>query len=219
MKNTDHIANHDQYSRSYDSQVNEYHSHAHDVLFGMCYKYVKTGENLLDLGIGTGLSSVHFAKIGLEITGLDGSNEMLKECEKKKFAKELKKFNIQEIPFPYQDESFSYVICCGVFHFFDLILPIFKDVQRVLKTGGIFAFTIASPTIEEKKSFFDQIPDNINSPTAWGIPIFKHTDEYIYRISDELGFSILKEQKLLVKGGKDESDDILFKAIVMRKEI
>ena len=37
---------------SYDNQVKEYDSYGHDVLFGMCYDYVNTGEKLLDIGIG-----------------------------------------------------------------------------------------------------------------------------------------------------------------------
>ena len=35
-------------------------------------------DRLLDIGIGTGLGSLPFAKTGLEIFGIDGSGEMLK---------------------------------------------------------------------------------------------------------------------------------------------
>jgi len=51
-----------------------------------CYEYIKPGDSLLDLGIGTGLSSVLFAKVGLNITDLDGSLEMLKECRKNRLS-------------------------------------------------------------------------------------------------------------------------------------
>ncbi len=218
MNDIDHIKNHGKFAKSYDSQVKEYHSHGHDVLFGMCFEYVKAGDSLLDLGIGTGLSSINFARIGLDITGLDGSPEMLDECRKKDFAKELKQYNIQDVPLPYPDNSFSHVLCCGVFHFFSDLSPIIRDSYRLLKTGGIFAFTIASPTAKDKASISGDIPDFIKSPTAWGISIFKHSDEYIRSISEELGLKILKEQKVLADSGDKDSEDILFKVIVMRKE-
>lgn len=87
MDNADHIKSHDEFAGIYDSQVKQYNSYGHEVLFGMCYEYIKPGDSLLDLGIGTGLSSVLFAKAGLNITGLDGSLEMLKECGKKDLQK------------------------------------------------------------------------------------------------------------------------------------
>jgi len=90
MNDIDHIQNHGKFAKSYDAQVREYHSHGHDVLFGMTYEYVKSGDTLLDLGIGTCLSSINFAKVKLNVTGLDVSPEMLQECRKKDFAKELK---------------------------------------------------------------------------------------------------------------------------------
>ena len=217
MNKTDHITNHGQFAKSYDEQVKGYHSHGHDVLFGMCFEFVKPGDTLLDLGIGTGLSSINFAKVGLNVTGLDGSPEMLDECRKKDFAKELKQYNIQDVPLPYPDNSFSHVICCGVFHFFGEIMPIIEDSYRLLKPGGIFAFTIATPTVKDKTSIVGNITDFIETPTAWGIPIFKHSDEYIRSISEELGFTILKEQKVLADSGDKDSEDILFKVIVMRK--
>ena len=75
MKRVNGIYAHDQEADLYDEQVREYESYAHDVLFGMSFEYVRSGERLLDLGIGTGLASLPFAKLGLEVFGLDGSAE------------------------------------------------------------------------------------------------------------------------------------------------
>jgi hypothetical protein len=48
----------DQYDYSesaaaYDDLIKEYDSHAHDVIFGMAFQYVRPGETLLDIGTGT----------------------------------------------------------------------------------------------------------------------------------------------------------------------
>ena len=83
MYKTDHPKSHDEFATIYDSRVKEYKSYGHEVIFGMCYEYIKPSDSLIDVGIGTGLCSVLFAKAGLNMTGLDESLEMLKECRKK----------------------------------------------------------------------------------------------------------------------------------------
>ena len=146
MRKTDGIRAHDEEAHIYDQQVREYEYFAFDVLFGMCYQYVKPGERLLDLGIGTGLASLPFARAGLEVYGLDGSTEMLNVCESKGFAQDLKCFNLLEMPLPYSRGFFSHVISCGVFHFFGDIGPMVKEVSRIMGSDGTFAFTVAVPS-------------------------------------------------------------------------
>jgi ubiquinone/menaquinone biosynthesis C-methylase UbiE len=216
MTEIDQIKSHDQFAPNYDSQVKEFNSYGHDVLFGMCYEFISADDLLLDLGIGTGLSSIHFAKAGCHVFGLDGSAGMLDECRKKGFAKELQQYNIQDVPLPFPNESFSIIICCGVFHFFSDLQPIIRESFRLLKDSGIMAFTISSfqkSQLKDKNS----IPDYIEVSTAWAIPIFKHSDSYINNMVKVLGFSVIKEQKILSDSGDKSTPDILFKAIVLQK--
>ncbi len=216
MKNY-HITNHDRFAENYDTQVKEYNSYGHDVLFGMSFEYVKAGDSLLDLGIGTGLSSVHFAKINLEVTGIDGSEKMLEQCQDKDFARELIKHDLTELPFPWADGSFNHVICCGVFHFFGELNSLFKEVDRLMKPDGIFAFTIAGLTKSEAGSGKYNDIDFLETPTAWGVPIYRHTNQYIRKLASLFGYDILKEQKVLSDSGDPQADDLLFKVIVCRK--
>ena len=217
MDNSDHIKFHDKFASDYDSQVKEYNSYGHEALFGMCYEYIKPGDSLLDLGIGTGLISVLFAKAGLNISGLDGSIEMLKECRKKGFAKEIKQYDVQDVPLPYSNNVFSHIVCCGVFHFFGALLPTIKETYRILRSNGIFAFTIASLISNEAGFDCESMPEYVEIESPWGVPIFKHSDKYIYKIAETLGLTIQKEQKVLADSGDKEADDILFKVIVMQK--
>ena len=174
MKNVDTISVHDREATQYDQQVREYNSYGHDALFGMSFEYVNPRESLLDIGIGTGLASQSFAKVGLDVYGCDGSTEMLKVCESKAFAKELKLFDFKNLPLPYFGSSFNHLICCGVLHFFGELETIFKEVMRIIKPGGIFAFTVAAQTSDEKAAINDNLQDYIETPTPWGVPIFKH---------------------------------------------
>ncbi len=217
MENTNNIKSHDKFAATYDLQAKQYNSYGPEALFGMCYQYIKPKDNLLDLGIGTGLSSVNFAKAGLNIFGFDESLEMLKECQKKGFTSELKQHSILDIPFPYSNKAFSNIICCGVFHFFGNLEPIIKETYRILKPNGIFAFTIASLTKKEAAADYENMPNYIEVQSAWGVPIFKHSNKYVENIAKTFGLTIHKEQKVLVDSGIKDSDDILFKIIVMQK--
>ncbi len=219
MDKMDHIKSHDKFASIYDSKAKEYNSHGHEVLFGMCYEYVRPGDSLLDLGIGTGLSSALFAKAGLKITGLDESLEMLKECRKKGFAKEIKQYNIQDVPLPYSDNAFSHIVCCGVFHFFADLHPTIKEAYRILRPAGIFAFTIALLTTKETGLDCKSIPDYIEVQSASGIAVFKHSDKYVNKITETLGLTIQKEQRILADSGDKDVGDILFKVIVMQKTV
>ena len=217
MNSTKDIKLHDKIASEYDSLAKKYNSHIHELLFGMCFKYVKPGDSLLDLWIGTGLSSFLFAKAGLNITGLDGSVEMLKECKKKGISKEIKQYNIQDVPLPYSDNIFSHIVCCGVFHSFGDLLPITKEAYRILRPGGIFAFTIILLTVKDAGFNCESMPEYIESSSAWDTPFFKHSDKYINGIARELCFTIQKEQKVLSDSGDKDIGDVLFKIIVMQK--
>ncbi len=219
MEKTDHIKSHDEFASTYDAQVKQYNSYAHEILFGMCYEYIKPGDSLLDLGIGTGLSSINFDRAGLDVYGMDASPGMLEECRKKGFAKEIRQFNVLDVPLPYSDNSFSHIVCCGVFHFFGDLLPAIRDAYRILRSPGIFAFTIASLTEKEAASHGEGMPDHIEVQSAWGVPIFKHSDKYINTIAKTLGLTIQKKQKVLAESGDKDAEDILFKIIVMQKTI
>ena len=217
MGKVDRISAHDQEATRYDQQVREYNSYVHDALFGMSFEYVNPHDSLLDIGIGTGLASLPFAKVGLEVFGCDGSTEMLKVCESKAFTKKLKVFDLQNIPLPYSDSFFDHVICCGVFHFFGGLEAIVKEVMRIIKLGGIFAFTVAAHTSDEETVTGDNLQGYLETPTPWGVTIYKHSDRYVTNLLQAHGFDILKIQKLLIRGGPEDSEDMLFRVYVARE--
>lgn len=191
----------------YDDQVKEYDSYGHDVVFGMSFEYVKQNEKILDLGIGTGLASIKFSKIGLKVYGLDISEDMLNICRTKSFAEELKLHNLSDNRIPYNDDYFDHIICCGVFHFIGDLRNIFSEASRLMKEGGIFAFTI-SPD--------DKTEEYVKQMTAWGVPIYKHSPGFIKKLLDINGMRLLKEQMLLLKGADKVNYDMLFSVMIAR---
>lgn len=192
---------------NYDNQIKAYDSYGHDALFGMSFDFVNADEKLLDIGIGTGLASIQFSKVGLKVYGLDASQEMLNACQSKSFTEELRLYDMTCDTIPYEDHYFNHVISCGALHFIGDLTNLFTEVKRVMKKGGIFAFTIAPQ---------ETAVGYIEEPTSWGVSIFKHASQYIMDLLDENDLELQKEQRLLIKGEDKVSYNMLFSVLITR---
>ena len=174
----------------------------------MAYEYVQPGESILDIGIGTGLSSVLFNKAGLEVYGIDSSGEMLSVCREKGFAKDLKTYDLIEGHWPYEDCRFHHAIACGVFHFFKSLDVFFMETSRILKNDGIFCFTVAEPAGGETEHVNDD----------YGIVIYSHDDSYVDLMAERYGFIRMKSISYLTYTGTDKIGTARFKGIIFKKK-
>jgi ubiquinone/menaquinone biosynthesis C-methylase UbiE len=192
MSPISNAALHDAYAAEYDSQVLAYDCHIHDLLFGLCYEYLQPGEGLLDAGIGSGLSSIPFAKAGLEVHGMDFSPAMLDICRAKHFTASLKNHDLQDAPWPYPDGSFSVLVCCGIFHFIPGLENIFSEARRVLRAGGCFAFTTKIPPLQEASQ------GEVFQENSGDFEIYSHGPGTIEALLKKEAFRRLKVQNCFV---------------------
>jgi cyclopropane fatty-acyl-phospholipid synthase-like methyltransferase len=79
--------------------------------------FIRPGQTILDIGIGTGLGSEPFFQAGIRIVGIDVNEEMLDACRKKGFAVCLLRHDLTVVPYPFGDETFDQAISTGVFLF------------------------------------------------------------------------------------------------------
>ena len=100
------------------------------------------GLDVLDLGIGTGLTSAPFAKAGGVVTGIDASAAILEVCAKKGFAKSLILADLSEGEIPALPDRFDVVLCIGLIEFVRNVDGFFRSVAAVLKPQGIFVVAI-----------------------------------------------------------------------------
>ncbi|WP_272032231.1 class I SAM-dependent methyltransferase [Oceanobacillus kimchii] len=126
----------------------------------------KESKNLLEVGAGTGQDSLYFQQLGLEVTSVDLSPEMVKLCIAKGLhAKEMSVFDLE---FP--DDIFDVVWSLNcLLHIMKEDLPrALHEIKRVLKPDGIFYMGVYggkdSQGIWEKdtynpKRFFSFYPD------------------------------------------------------------
>ncbi|MEM3101633.1 MAG: class I SAM-dependent methyltransferase [Candidatus Nitrosotenuis sp.] len=98
------------------------------------------GKKILDIGCGAGEASVYFAKKGAHVTAIDISEAMLSVAERvarrHNVYIDTKISSSEDIGFP--DETFDIVYASNLLHHVD-IEPTLREVNRVLKMGGIFA--------------------------------------------------------------------------------
>ena len=95
-----------------------------------------------------------------------------------------------------------------MFHFFEDLHPIFKEIARFVKPNGIFAFTLKIVSedlpIDSYATFYE------NSD-----PIFSHSDGYIRQLLKWSGFQRHKELKFFALD--DDEKDLLLIGYVVQK--
>jgi predicted TPR repeat methyltransferase len=218
MRTNDTIIADEQSAVEYDQRARESGWFGHEVVFGMTYAFTKPGDTLLDLGIGSGLSSFPFHRAGLYVYGLDGSAQVLKVCKSKGFAKDLKQHDLRHMPLPYPSGFFNHVISVSVLNSFADLGPLFAEVARVIQTNGIFAFTVE----EQKPGQEDHYAINRVAVTEQpqeesAVMLFRHPEDYITTQLSRNGFAPLKALEFVAFKYPAEHRDVLFKAWIAAK--
>lgn len=187
---------------SYDRQAREMGWHGHEALFGLMHEYVRRGQTLLDMGIGTGLSSEPFHRAGLQVSGFDSSDEMLLACADKGFVGALVRHDLLDTPFPYADASYHHVISLAVLHLVRDLGPVFAEAGRIVRPGGIFGFSV-----EAQKSGQDRSHVVRGGVDDSEIEMIRHADEEVRALLDQSGFEVCKRFEFLAdplhEGGID----------------
>ena len=155
---------------------------------------LKEGENVLDLGSGSGMDVfVAALKVGStgHVSGVDMTDEQLEKAER--LRKESHSGRIENVSFhktyieklPFADASFDVVISNGVINLCPDKEKVFAEVARVLKPNGRM---VIADIVTEK-----QLPENVvcNS-TLWAACIGGAAQQGSYRESiEKAGLEIL----------------------------
>jgi predicted TPR repeat methyltransferase len=199
-----------EHAENYDKKAEKSNWHGSEVLLELAKPYINSREKVLDLGIGTGGTSILFHKAGLRIYGMDFSAEMLKVCKAKGIAEELKEHDLLDHPYPYESNSMDHAICGGVLHIFEDLKPIFDEVARILWSGGSFSFTCADHNNAKCK-----IQKDFNHKhMGQNITLYEHNKASIEKTLKSCGFTLRKSSEFLVTLDAQNNSLRLFNAYV-----
>jgi len=173
----------------YDRTAEEYNWRGPEIAFGLSYAFVNPGESVLDIGIGTGLSSILFHKAGLHVYGMDVSAKMLEACRGKGFAADLKEHDLTVEPYPYDAASLDHAICLGVLNFFRDLRPVFREVARILRDDGVFAFVVGDRAPREKAEFVVE-PEHTQSDST--VMMYCHDTEEINDLLNDNDLALVR---------------------------
>jgi predicted TPR repeat methyltransferase len=198
---------------TYDDEAEASGWYGPEVIFGLMYHFVKSGESIMDIGIGTGLASVLFRKAGLKVHGMDGSPQMLDACRHKGFEA-LKMHDLSHSPYPYDSESMHHVVSTGVFNFFSDLSLVFEESARILRQGGLFAFTVGDRTGNEPHAIKVGAEHTRADQT---ITMYLHSTEQIETWMKESGFRSLRSLAFQTFVDRERKKSIQAKAYLARK--
>jgi len=147
------------------------------------------GKHVLELGCGGGQCSVAFALRGARVTGIDFAEGQLA------FARKLAAGHGAEVEFlqhdvrdlsPFADDSRDVVFSAFALMYLDDRPRVFREVRRVLKPGGIFAFSVDHPLFRKVDLDTLTIVESYNEtgPAVDDLGELGTTTMYRYRIGD-----------------------------------
>jgi|GEM_PF-3267749 len=101
---------------------------------------VKKGK-VLDIGCGPGAYEEDLSETGLEIYGVDPSEEMVRIANSKNLLNSrFSAGSIEKLGF--EENFFDGVLCIGVLEYLDKIKAGIKETARVVRKGGVAIFTV-----------------------------------------------------------------------------
>src|SRR5881392_1667265 len=139
---------------------------------------VRAGQNVLDVGCGTGVAAITAVRVGARVRGIDLTPELLER------ARENARIANVEIDFregdaealPFDDAAFD-VVLSQFGHMFaprpDIAIA---EMLRVLKPGGTISFSTWPPELLIGRSFtlvgsyMPPPPPGVSPPPQWGDP-------------------------------------------------
>ena len=137
---------------------------------------VHRGDRLLDVGCGTGVVALTAAQVGAKVSGSDLTPELIMRAKENAQISNLNiDFQIADVEdLPYKDDEFDFVLS----QFGHMFAPrpeiALKEMLRVLKPGGVVAFSTWPPELLTGRLFIltgkysPSAPKDISPPVMWG---------------------------------------------------
>lgn len=142
---------------------------------------IRRESRVLDLGSGSGDLTIMLAGTGASVAGVDFSRQMVEVARRRHPTIIFHEADAEALPF--DRESFDAVVANCVVHHLARPVVVFKEVSRVLKPGGRFAFVVWG-ALEEQTGFgvfFGAVQTHHDAGALPHGPLFGVTDRGLYQ--------------------------------------
>ena len=185
----------------YDDFIANTSSHLNAALQDELYTIIgeNMGFNVLDLGCRGGDSAQILRKSANAVIGVEPSLKLIALAKNRRID-DLLSFNQLATRFPEDylkecKDKFAVVISTYYLDNFGELKSFFEGVHHVMEAGSLFAFNISKSSSNQDFAF---------SPK---LMIFTHSEQYISKLSPELGFIIVNKSEVKYPSG---SVDLLY---------
>ena len=144
-------AYYDAWAENYDQTLAQWSYRSPAIVAAMLKGDLAPDEPILDAGCGTGLSGRALHAAGFRrVTGMDISQASLDVAAQADVYERLLQVNLQEVPLPLQTDEFAAAQCVGVLTYVPDTEAILREFCRVVRPGGLVAFTQREDLFEER---------------------------------------------------------------------
>jgi len=200
-------------AEAYDEEAEATGWHGPEVAFGLAYKFLRPGESILDLGIGTGLAAVLFRQAGLRVYGMDLAPEMLDACRGKGFT-DLVLHDLTAVPYPFPTASLDHAVCVGTLNFIGDLTPVFAETARILRDGGVFVLAVGDRD-EDEPAEIEVGPEH--TMTDASVTMYRHSSRQVEAWVAQSGFRLLRTLAFTVPMERTRTSSQPIRAYLVRK--
>ena len=142
----------DDWAKDYDQTLDDWEYRTPADAAALICPQLSTGSRILDVGCGTGLFSAEVRqRIEAEFHGVDISDASLAISEKRGCYRDLTQHDLQNLPLPFEDNSFDGIGCVGVLTYIEDIGGLMKDFAALLEAAATLSLH-SGMTVGRKKN-------------------------------------------------------------------
>jgi ubiquinone/menaquinone biosynthesis C-methylase UbiE len=152
---------------------------------------IKPTQTLLDVGCGTGYFSDLAYKQGVDVTGIDASEEFIKQAKKRNTEIKFSSGEMEELPF--EDSTFGFVCGFNSYQYAANIKNALSEAKRVLKDKGKLVVMIWGNKEDcEALTYLKAIGSLLPPPPPGAAgPFALSENQLLEKTLEEVGFKII----------------------------
>ncbi len=144
---------------------------------------IQPGQQILDIACGNGLYSRRLAALGAQVTAFDFSQELIKLAQARggsNISYHVLDATDERALLNLGERSFDSALCnMALFDMAD-IQPLFRALAKLLKSGGVFVFSLTHPCFNNSSSVHvaEEIDDEGKIKTTYSIKVSRYMTPY-----------------------------------------